>query len=62
MDTLQVRHATGDDAVAMGYGSHYDYQSQRWVDGHDHAHCGPDDSRPLMFCGVDFKSCTGSES
>lgn len=57
-DVLWFDVASGDDREQMEQGSHYDYRSQRWVDGHDHAHYLTD-SGPLMFCGADVVTCQG---
>ena len=57
-DLLLRADATHDDAAEMARGSHYDYRTQEWVDGHDHAHCvSNDETAPLMFCGADLDTC-----
>jgi len=58
MDILTFENATGADREQMTRGCHYDYKSQRWIDGHDHAHCDSD-TGPLMFCGADLVTCQG---
>ena len=55
-DILERECATGADAELMDQGTHYDYTTQRWVDGHDHAHY-LDDTAPLVFCGADLATC-----
>lgn len=38
-------------------GHHYDYQTQRWELGHDHAHVDEACALPPLFCGADWRTC-----
>lgn len=64
-DVLELRWADEADREAMSHGCHFDYRSQQWVDGHDHAHIWSDlnftalGGGPLAFCGADLATCQG---
>ena len=52
MGTITTDPTTADLAT----GCHYDYVTQQWVDGHDHAHLT--ESGP-QYCGADLATCQG---
>ena len=63
-EVIDYRYVSDDDRVAMDSGCHFDYVTQTWVDGHDHAHVYDDgtgnvDDSPLVFCGADRETCEG---
>ena len=57
-DYILYAWADATDQAKMDKGCHYNYRSQKWEDGHDHAHY-LEDSGPLYFCGSDVLTCTG---
>ena len=59
-DIIEPVDAEGNDLAAMSRGYHYNYRTQEWVEGHDHAHYATgDESLPLLFCGSDVTTCCG---
>jgi hypothetical protein len=59
-DILLATDAEGMDASKLGACPSYDYGSQEWRDGSDHAHMVSNDvESPLLFCGADVTTCTG---
>jgi hypothetical protein len=56
MQALLPGDGTTEDDALMSAGTHYDYQTQTWIDGHDHAHYELD-TDPLRFCGTDIVTC-----
>lgn len=62
-DIIERRWAIGADAEDMGRGCRFDYQTQQWLDGHDHAHCSTaDESLPLLYCGAAIGSCVTAQA
>ena len=59
-DLLTRENAIGHDASEMETGAHYDYKTQRWVEGHDHGHLDVMELLPLIFCGSDLATCLGT--
>jgi hypothetical protein len=59
-DILLATDAEGVDAISLGACPSYDYWSQEWRDGSDHAHMVSNDpTARLLFCGADVTTCTG---
>jgi hypothetical protein len=57
-DILSRKYAIGDDVTLFDQGCHYDYRSQTWRYGHDHAHF-TSQTGDLQFCGADLHTCGG---
>jgi hypothetical protein len=52
------------DQATLTQGCHYNYVTQTWHTGHDHAHGRKDDcvgTTPLLFCGADAVTCAKSD-
>ena len=47
------------DRDLFDQGCHYNYVTQTWHDGHDHAHYLMHPEGPLVFCGADVQTCQG---
>lgn len=61
-DVISYADADASDRAEMDKGSHYDYVTQCWVKGHDHAHyfIGDDvNDVPMIYCGADKATCYG---
>jgi hypothetical protein len=56
MQVLLPGHGSAQDDALMRQGVHFNYNTQKWVTGHDHAHFEHDNS-PLSFCGSDSETC-----